>query len=147
MTAATTSLARARANLVAVDSATRHTISTASFAFGGHISRGLLKRGRSASSRYNAANQKYGRAQLFARLAELPNLFSYRVTAENWQEVSEIIYKMTLWADLGDRYDYREASCGWGCWEKIEAARHFVDRYAGANVKKQLRRVLEKEAA
>jgi len=145
VTAAESMLATSRANLATVDAKTRSTISTAHFAFGGHISKGLLKRGRAASDRFNTANTKHGKAGLFVRLAALPDLKGWRVTAEHWHELAEIVYAMHTWADFGDKYDYHGASRGFECWPMLEAARHFVRKYAGARIRKQLSAVLGAE--
>lgn len=60
----------------------RSTVSTAHFAFGGHISKGLLNRGRSSLSKINAANEKQGRAKIFFDLSQFKDLNSYRVSPE-----------------------------------------------------------------
>lgn len=144
MTATQSNLLRAQGNLATVNQRTRHTISTASFAFGGHISKGLLSRARAAQNQHNAANTKCGRAGLLERLSKLPPLTGYHVTAEDWRELSEIVYKMTLWADPADRYDYHAASLGFECFPMLEAARHFVNKYAGSRIQKALKPTLYK---
>jgi len=147
LTASKSSLLKAQENLATVNQRTRHTISTASFAFGGHISKGLLSRARSAQNQHNTANVKCGRARLFERLSRLPPLTGFHMTDENWQELSEIVYKMTLWSDPADRYDYRSASVGFECFPMLEAARNFVKKYAGSRIQKELHLILYKETA
>ena len=87
---------------------------------------------------------KVGRAQLFERLSKLPVLvgWPHQVTDENWAELSDIVYKMRVWADAGDAYEYQQASIGFSCYDKVEAARHFVRRYAGSRIQKHLHSIL-----
>jgi hypothetical protein len=132
------SLERARANRAAVDTDTRSTIRTAAFAFGGHISRGLLNRARAAKGQYHAAVRKCGRLEIFARISKLPN------AGDDWDELREIVYKMKMWADPADSHDYHSASMSAYRRDKLDAVKHFVQRYAGARIQKQLKEVLGK---
>lgn len=111
-----------------------HTIATAAHCFGGHISRGLLKRARNALARRSAASQVIARREVFARIEAVLPL--WRMNAETWQEVSAILDKCHLWADIGDRTDYYHASRVWECLPKVEALRAFVTRYAGKRLQK-----------
>lgn len=133
----------AKGQLATVDDSTKHVISTAHMAFGGHISRGLLKRARAASNKRNEASTKCGRLEIFYKLSQFPNLDGYHVTSEQWNEISDIIYKMTLWADLGDRYDYRSASMTNMGWDKKQAIIHFIKKYAGKRVQKELGKIIK----
>ena len=146
MNAIQSALTRARANLTSVDQKTRGTISTAHTAFGGHISKGLLKRARAASDQHSTANVKHGRAAIFEKLSHLPPLTGYHITADDWRTLGEIVYSMIIWADPADRHDYHSASMGWDCYPKVEAARHFVEKYAGSRIQKALRPILYKPA-
>ena len=108
-----------------------HLIATAHAAFGGHISKGLLKRASAAVNRRCDRAMKTLRAEIFERIGKLPPL--WRGSPGTWEEVAEIVYKCVVAADLGDNlsFDYRTANRSQYCHERVDALRHFVTRYAG----------------
>ncbi|MFA5043102.1 MAG: hypothetical protein WC567_03835 [Kiritimatiellia bacterium] len=136
-------LNRAKSQLSNVDNSTCHVISSAHQAFGGHVSRGLLKRARNAANRRALASNKVSRTEIFYKLSQYPNLDGYTVTSDQWNEISELIYKMTIWAELGDKFDYRSASMTNMLWDKKQAIIHFVKRYAGKRTQKELEKVIK----
>lgn len=133
---------KTKATYSKVEQENRETVSTAHFAFGGHISKGLLKRGRSCSEKINRANEKQGRVKIFFDLSKFKNLNGFGISPQEWEEISEIIYKMTLWKDIGDSYDYREASVTNMVYTKKEAIKQFIQKYAGKRIGRQLINIL-----
>ncbi len=113
-----------------------HLIATAHNAFGGHISKGLLKRARAAVNRRCKRAEKQLRLAIFGRISNLPSL--WRCKPADWEEVSDIVYRCIIAADLGDHYDYHAAGWSESGHDRIEALRHFVTRYAGSRRQKSL---------
>lgn len=122
-------------DMVSVQNATQHTIQTAHNAFGGHISKGLLKRGRSALDKRNAAFLKLSRTKVILELAILARQGSpYKVgcnTTYFWSRLTEIVSKFHLLKDFGDSTDYYMADRSGFLYEKMEATKSFISRYAG----------------
>lgn len=133
---------KAKATYSKVEQENREAVSTAHFAFGGHISKGLLKRGRSCLEKINKASERQGRAKIFLDLSKFKNLNGFKVSSQEWEEISEIIYKMTLWKDLGDSYDYREASVTNMVYTKKGAIKRFIQKYAGKRTGDRLINIL-----
>lgn len=126
-------LAIASGSCASVNEETRHTISTAHQAFGGHISRGLLKRGRAAVSRLCGSIEKKQRRQVFLDISKLPNL--HYQTGDVWRTVDEILQRCFHCADMADRIGsgspYYDAARIWEIFPKMEALRRFITRYGG----------------
>lgn len=127
------SVQQARIARITTDAATRGTIQTAHQAFGGHIGRGLLRRGRAAAERYHTANVRAMRREILLTIAEL-NPF-WRTPADHWEKVNAILDRCHLAADLGDNdggfSPYHSAAREWECYPKREALARFVKRYGG----------------
>ena len=111
-------------------------ITMAHTAFGGHISKGLLRRARAAMNRRCERATKSLRADIFERIIKLPGLWC--CVYSDWQEIAEIVYKCIVAADLGDSYDYHSASRSVYLNERADALRHFVERHAGKRLQKKL---------
>jgi hypothetical protein len=140
-------LDRCLGNSVAVESQAGGTIQAAHFAFGGHISSGLLKRGRTALNKRHGANEKVGRKRIFLAIFDLPNLLHFRgVTRATWDDVNRIIDQCHLYKDFGDSYDFHSASREFACYPRIEALRAFVRRYGNSHEQKLVAARLEKPA-
>lgn len=137
------SLQKAQQSLAATNQAERHTIATAHFAFGGHISRGLLNRGRAASNRLNCAITKAGKKKIFLDISKLPNAYTRAAcTTQFWEQINGILDNCKLYCDFGDKYDYWSAERGISCFDKIEALKHFIERHGNGRERKLIRTIL-----
>jgi hypothetical protein len=133
-------VSRLSGNQVAVDAKTRSTIQTAHTAFGGHISRGLLRRGRSALNKSSDAIVKLARAKIILELAILARMGSpFKVgcdTTSFWNRLEPISAKLHLWKDMSDPTDYYSADRGESLYQKVQVAKEFIARYAGKREQK-----------
>jgi hypothetical protein len=131
---------RLSGNQVDIAGKTRSTIQTAHMAFGGHISRGLLKRGRLALAKSIDASTKAARAKIILELAKLALLGSpFKVgcdTTKFWEGLELISAKLHLWKDMSDPTDCHSADRGEFFYHKVEAVKAFISRYAGKREQK-----------
>ncbi len=128
----------AEASLQKTEETCRAAVQMAHMAFGGHISKGLLRRGRAAKEKIAVVNLKVSRLRLFDEMARLPNMYEHGVSSEQWDTLRECVYKMIVYSDLGDKHDYHGVSRGEYHYPLLEASRHFIDRYANQRVKNLL---------
>lgn len=125
--------------------ATRSLRQSARDAFGGHIAKGFLKRAQKANERMGEASARSLKGKIFLRIKELPCLMGYRCTSETWETVNQICYDCLIPAWPSDPCDYHAASRSFGCYPKVMALRHFVRKYGGKRIQKELSLILFKE--
>lgn len=127
---------KAGSNLAFTYSKHSPTIKGASFAFGGHISKGFLNRAKSAQNKCDELRTKMFQKEVFYLISELPNLWSYRLQFDTWDKVNEILSKCRLAKWFSDDYDYHNAERDIGCYPKILALTHFINKYGNSREKK-----------
>lgn len=117
----------------------QNIISTAHFAFGGGISKGLLHRGQKAVEIRHDAYMKMGQRKLMLAIYNLPKIH----TTGFWKEVDAIISQCHLNTWPIDTFDYFNAERSNYCISKLEALRNFINIHGNKIDKRTLLPKLE----
>lgn len=134
------SVKKAQTNYDRVYEETRHTIGTAHHCFGGHISKGLYRRGINAKNKLADANDRLGIRKIMLSIYMLPEPY----TRGYWKAIDEVLNNCLIWKYPVDDFDYWGAVVAQYCKPKIKGLKNFVNIHGNSIDKRVLIPVLQK---